>query len=78
MNDINKFADGFAKLLDDNPGVECKQYWVVVFNNGKSITSSKESKEDAEMFISELQNDNPGLFDDAYSAPACVLEVNKT
>ena len=49
-------------------------YWVMVFNNGKNITSNKENKKDAERFMQELQNDNPDQFDDAYVAQVVIKE----
>jgi hypothetical protein len=49
-------------------------YWVMVYNNGRDISSNMKNKEDAERFMQELQNDNPDQFDDAYVAQVVIKE----
>lgn len=51
------------------------EFWVMVFSDSRSITASKESKEDAIRFLNEIQEEYPGRFDDAYVARVKIIDI---
>ena len=55
-----------------------KEFWVMIYNDGNSITASKENKEDAIRFMKEIQRDHPASFADAYVAKVKIIESEKT
>ncbi len=47
---------------------EPREFWVMIFSNGKNMGSNKDSKEEAEIYLREIQEENPDQFKDAYVA----------
>lgn len=58
------FADGVQHVKDQQENK--KEYWTMIYNNGKDMSSSKESEEAAIRHLTELREENPGQWDEAY------------
>jgi len=66
INNLMKrsFADGKQYIKDQQKST--KEYWTMIFNNGNNMSTSKGSEEEAIRHLTELREENPGDWDEAY------------
>jgi len=54
-----------------------KEYWTMIFNNGKNMSTSKDSEEAAIRHITELREEHPGDWDEAYITKVSEVTDNE-